>query len=123
MNILVNTVKIDETTVQFVSEAEHVGVTRTSHGNMPNIVVRIANHKKALGSIIPAGMARSHRGNPSASLRIHQLYATPVLLSGLASLCLTESELKVLDCHYKNTIQNLQRLHQNTHRVVVFLLT
>ena len=118
---LVNAVKIDETTVQFVSEAEHVGVIRTSQSNMPNMLARIASHKKALGSIIPAGMARSHRGNPSASLRIHQLYATPVLLSGLSSLCLTDSELKVLDCHYKNTIQNLQRLHQNTPRAVVFL--
>ena len=30
--------------------------------------------------------------------------------------------MKVLDTHYKNTVQNLQRLHQNTPRGVVFLL-
>jgi hypothetical protein len=89
---------------------------------MPNILQRIAFHKKGLGGVSSAGLARSHRGNPAASLRVHQLYATPVLLSGLASLVLTEPELKVLDTHFKNTVQNLQRLHQNTPRGVIFLL-
>ena len=119
---LVNSVKIDETAVQFVKEADHVGVLRSCHGNMPNILNRIACHKKALGSVSPAGLARSHRGNPSASLRVHQLYAAPVLLCGLGSLYITEAEMKVLDGHYKNSFQNLQRLHQNTPRGVVFML-
>ena len=117
-----NSVKIENTTVSFVHEAEHVGVLRSTHGNMPNILQRIASHKKALGGVSSAGMARSHRGNPAASLRVHQLYATPVLLSGLGSLYLNEAEQKVLDAHYQNTIQNIQRLHQNTPRGVVFLL-
>ena len=119
---LVNTVMIDGSVVQFVHEAEHVGVLRSSSGNMPNILQRIAAHKKALGGVSSAGMARSHRGNPASSLRVHQLYAAPVLLSGLASLVLTEPELKVIDNHFKSTIQNLQRLHQNTPAGVVFLL-
>ena len=118
---LVNSVKIEGTTVQFVTKADHVGVVRSCQGNMPNILERIACHKRALGSVTPAGMARSHRGNPSASLKIHQLYATPVLLNGLGSLYLSEPELKILDSHYKNTVQNLQRFHQNTPRAVVFL--
>ena len=57
--------------------------------------------------------------NPAASLRIHQLHATPVLLSGVATLVLTKQEKKVLETHYKCTIQ---RLHQNTPRAVVFFL-
>ena len=104
---LVNSVTIDETVVQFVSEAEHVGVVRSSSGNMPNILHRIASHKKALGGVTSAGMTRSHRGNPAASLRVHQLYAAPVLLSGLASLVLTEPEINMIDSHFKSTIQNL----------------
>ena len=119
---LVNSVTVDSTTVNFVTEAEHVGVLRSTSGNMHNILERISAHKKALGGVSSAGMARSHRGNPASALRVHQLYATPVLLSGLASLVLTEAELKVLDTHYKNTVQNLQRLHQNTPRGVIFLL-
>ena len=111
---LVNTITVNDTPVKFVSEAEHVGVLRSSAGNLPNLPERIASHKKALGAVSSAGLARSHRGNPAASLRVHQLYATPVLVSGLASLVHTEAELKVIDTHYKNTVQNLQRLHQNT---------
>ena len=89
---------------------------------MPNVLQRIACHKQALGGVCSAGIARAHRGNPAASLRVNQLYATPVLLSGLASMVLSEAEVKVMDTYYKNTIQNLQRLHQNTPKGVVFLL-
>ena len=120
---LVNSVKIDNTQVKFVTEAEHVGIIRSSNGNMPNILNRIACHKKALQGVSPAGLARSHRGNPAASLRVHQLYAAPVLMSGLGSLFLSEAEIKVMETQLKNTIQNLQRLHQNTPRGVVYLLS
>ena len=119
---IVNNVAVDNTKVEFVPEAEHVGVLRNTAGNMSNILQRIACHKAALHGVSSAGMARSHRGNPAASLRVHQLYALPVLLNGLASLVLSQAELKILDNHHKNTIQNIQRLHYNTPRAVVFLL-
>ena len=35
---------------------------------------------------------------------------------------LHETEVKIIDSNYKNTVQNLQRLHKNTPRAVVFLL-
>ena len=119
---LVNTVEVDNTVVEFVSEAEHVGVIRSSTGNMPNILHRVSCYKKALLSVSSSGISRIHRGNPAASLRVHQLYAVPVLLSGLGSLVLCENEVKIIDGNYKNTVQNLQRLHRNTPRAVVFLL-
>ena len=119
---IVNNVSIDNTKVEFVPEAEHVGVLRNTAGNMSNILQRIACHKAALHGVSSAGMTRSHRGNPAASLRVHQLYALPVLLNGLASLVLTQAELKILESHHKNTIQNIQRLHYNTPRSVVYLM-
>ena len=119
---LVNPVTINGSPVEFTNEAEHVGVLRSTAGNMPNIMQRISAHKKALAAVSPAGLARGQRGNPAASLRVHNLYATPVLFSGLASLVLNSVEVKVLDSHYKNTVQNLQRLHQNTPRAVVYFL-
>ena len=76
---LTNPVTIDGTSVKFVEEAEHVGVLRSTAGNMPNILQRIASHKNDLSAVCSAGMARGHRGNPAASLRVHQLHATPVL--------------------------------------------
>lgn len=89
---------------------------------MPHLLNRIASHKKSLAAICSAGLAKGQRGNPAASLRVHTLHATPVLLSGVASLVLTNSEMKVLENHYKTTVQKLQRLHPNTPRAVVFFL-
>ena len=48
---LTNRIVIDGTPVDFTSEAEHVGVIRSIHGNMQNILNRIASYKKALASV------------------------------------------------------------------------
>ena len=69
--------------------AEHVGMLRSSSGNGPTILACITAHKKALNGVLHTGMARGHRGNPAASLRVDKLYAIPVLLSGIARLVLT----------------------------------
>ena len=119
---LTNLVTIGGEPVKFVDEAEHVGVVRNTSGNMPNIVKRISAHKKAMASVLSAGLARRHRGNPAASLRVQQLYGTSVLFSGLASLVLTNPEIKIVDLHHQKTVQNIQRLHDKTPRCVVFLL-
>ena len=76
---LVNPVTINGQPVNFVTEAEHVGVVRSVAGNMPHIFDKIAAHKKALGAVCSAGLSRNHRGNPAASIRINQLYAISVL--------------------------------------------
>ena len=108
--------------VKFVTEAEHVGVIRNTAGNLPNILNRITAHKNAMGSVLSTPMAQCHRGNPAASLRVHQLYGTGVLFSGLASLVLSPPEVKIIDHHYQQTIQNLQKLHDKTPRSLVLLM-
>ena len=119
---LTNRISIDGVKVEFVDEAEHVGVQRSTHGNMPHILTRISSHKKALASIGCAGMSLSQRVNPAANLRIHTLYAVPILYSGVASLVLKPKEFHTLANHYKTTLQQLQRLHEKTPRGVVYLL-
>ena len=90
-------ITINNIPVNFTDEAEHVGIVRNTAGNMANIVTRVSKHKKALGAMLSAGLARGHRGSPAAALHVHQLYCTPVLFSGLASLVLTSAEVKVVD--------------------------
>ena len=119
---LTNRVTIEDVGVSFVEDAEHVGIIRSTHGNMPNILNRISCYKKALGAIGSSGMARSHRGNPAATIRVHKLYAEPILFTGLASLVLLSSEIKMISSHHKKTLQFLQRLHENTPRAVVYFL-
>ena len=67
-------------------------------------------------------MAKSHRANPAASLRAHQTYCLPVLLSGLPTLILSSSEIKLIDQRFKTTSQRLQKLHDKTPASVVYFL-
>ena len=96
-------------------QAEHVGVLRSPiGGNLASITSRIAGHTKSLYSVISCGMARNHRGNPAASLRVEACYSAPKLFSGLASLLLSKADMKVLAVHRRLTLQRLQRLHPCT---------
>ena len=115
-------IKINGIPVKRTTEADHVGVLRSDTGNLPHIVNRIATHKSALHALMPAGIARKHRGNPAASLMLSKLYGTPVLLSGVASLVLSQAEINILDGHYLKTLQMLLRLHDKTPRSIVYYL-
>ena len=97
------------------SQAKHVGVLRSPGGsNLSSITSRIAAHTKSLYAVLSCGMARNHRGNPAASLRVESCYTAPKLFSGLASLLLSPSDLEVLAVHRRLTLQRLQRLHPRT---------
>ena len=99
-----------------------MGVTRSVSGNLPHILHRIASHKRSLGAVLSAGMARNHRGNPAASLQVERIYSLPVLLSGVPTLNLLESEVDTLSHHYKETVQGLLKLHLATPDPVVYFL-
>ena len=97
------------------SQAEHVGVLQCPGGsNLPSFISRMAGHTKSLYSVISCGMARNHRGNPAASLRVESSHSAPRLFSGLASLLLSLTEVEVLAVHRRLTLQRLQRLHPHT---------
>ena len=102
--------------------AEHVGIVCSVDGNLPHILNRISSHRKALHAVLPAGLARAHRGNPIAALRVEKLYGVPVLMSGTASLVLKHTEVSILNQHYKNTLQNLLKIHDRTPDPLVYFL-
>lgn len=87
-------VNIHGTLLQLVSStsqgAEHVGIIRSARGNLPHILQRLSSHQNRLAAVMHAGIGRGHRGNPTASLIIENLYCTPVLLSGLGALVLRQ---------------------------------
>ena len=108
-------ITMDGASLPLSTQAEHVGVLRSpANTNLASITSRIAGHTKSLYSVISCGMARNHRGNPTASLRVEACYSAPKLFSGLASLLLSPADLKVLSVHRRLTLQRLQRLHPNT---------
>ena len=113
---------INEQNIPFTDLAEHVGVIRSTSGNGPALMSRISAHRKALASVLHTGIARSHRGNPASGVKIEKLYATPVLLSGISSLVLSNDEFKLIDSHYSEVLRCILRLHTKTPRCVTLFL-
>ena len=119
----VSPISMFDNLIPFSRQAEHVGILRcTSPGSMSAVQARVTAHTRAMHAVLPAGLARHHRGNPAAALKIQQLYGMPVLLSGLAALVLGKPELEALDHHHKVKLERLLRLYPNTPAPVVYLL-
>ena len=115
-------VNLQGSQIKFKSSAEHLGIVRSVHGNLPNILQRISSHKAAIGAVVTNGLAKHHRANQAARLRVEQIYGAPVLLSGLASLILKKSEQAVISKHHHKTLTNLLGLLPGTPHPVVYFL-
>ena len=115
----VSSISMGDLEVEYVEQAEHVGTIRSVNGNSPHLISRFVAYRKALYAILPVGLARRHRVNPVVGIQAHQVYATPVLLSGITTLVLSTAEIKLLDQHFKNTVMNLRKLLDKTPSCVV----
>ena len=120
---LISPLHIDMTRIPFVDSAEHVGVMRSTHGNLPHIHKKIVSHKKSLGAILFSGLSRRHRSNPLASIRAERIFGAPVLFSGMSSLILSKSESDIIASHVKTTIEGLLKLYPRTPEPVIFLIS
>ena len=83
---------------------------------------RISAYKGAVVSVLSAGLAKGHNGNPAAGLRVHQLYAIPCFFSGLAALVLSEPEVNIIEQQHHRMLERVQKLHDRTPRCFVYLL-
>ena len=117
-----NPLKINDNPIRLSSTAEHLGVVRSTEGNLPSLMSRFIAHKRAVASVLHTGLALGHRSNPASGLRIHDIYATPVLMSGLAALVLSDAEIKMIEQHYRDTLRSIMRLYPKTPRSVVYFL-
>ena len=113
---------IDGVPVDLVHQAEHVGIVRSVQGNLAHIQSRFSAHRKQLGALLPAGLAKGHRANPVSTLKAFQTYCLPVLLSGTAALVLRSTEVQLIEQHVKDTLCSLQKLLPGTPPCVVFFL-
>ena len=86
-------IRIGDTTIPSVD------LIRSTDGNLPSLMSRFSAHKKSIASLLHTGLAKGHRANPATGLFLHKLYGTSVLFSVLASLVLSEKEIKKIDVH------------------------
>ena len=113
---------INGTFIPFSESAKHVGVIRSVHGNLPNILARFAAHRRAVFSLLPSGLSKVHWGNPAACVRVERLYGISVMLSGLATMVLSNSEIAIIAGHFKKHMERLLKLHSDTPDTVVWFL-
>ena len=119
---LISSISLNGDPIPFSQQAEHLGIIRSCNGNLPNLVERFSAHKRKLFSVLPAGLALHHNANPAACLRVEQIYALPVLLSGLSALVLSSSEVDLLTAHYKKILSRLMKLHDRSSDSAVYFL-
>ena len=79
-------------------------------------------HKDAIGALLSTGLAKHHRANQAARLKVEQVFGTPVLLSGLASLILLKPEQSIINSYHRNTLQKLLNLLPSTPHPVIYFL-
>ena len=118
-----NPITLNGQQIPFAKQAEHVGVIRSPDGNLPHLLGRILAHKKAKGAILSSGIARRHRGNQAAAVRLETIYGVPVLLSGVSSLVLSSWEINIIDHHYRETLNNLLKLYPGTPHAFIFFMS
>ena len=61
---LINPINVCGTAIEFCDELQHVGVIRSTLGNMPAVLDRITAQKRAVGAVLSAGLRRGHLKDP-----------------------------------------------------------
>ena len=106
---LVSSISLYNENIDFSEQAEHLGIIRSSNAdNMVNILERLSAYKKKLFSVLPAGLALHHHAPPAACLQVEQLYALPVLLSGISALVLSKYEANMVYSFHKIMLSTLE---------------
>ena len=114
---------LNDSDISFVNQVSHLGVLRGDKpGNTLSIMDRLAAHRRQLFSLLPAGMALKHSGNPATSIKVEKIYCLPVLMSGLASLFITHSEMVSINSYYKNVLTRLMKLYDRTPDSAIYFL-
>ena len=119
---LKSNISIDNTKIKFSETSEQVGIVRSFSGNLPQFLDRVAAHRSSLFAVLPSGLAQCHNANQAAALSVHNSFSLPVLLSGIAPLTLTSTEVDVLDKHFKNILKSLMKLPDKSPDLVIYFL-
>ena len=104
-------------------KAKHLGIARTyDESNSSAIMDIMAAQNKALYSVLSVDHAKDHKANPAASLKVLDIYSTPIILNGITSLYLSNNDIELLVVHNIRNLQRLIRLHTQAPAPVLHLL-
>ena len=117
-NLMVNSIPLG------TSKAEtHLGIIRNCKGtNMDTVDSRIISARRAILSLLGAGMRGYNGTGPEVGALQYNTYVVPILLYGLEALVLTGSELLELENFHRQNLRFMQHLPKSTAKPAIHLL-
>ena len=118
-----NPVSLSNTKIQLSDRAEHVGVIRESTDIFPHILNHITAHKKASSLIKFSSSSNTNVTSLWAHIRAEMCFCTPILLSGLSSLIINNTNMNYLETYFKGSLKKILRLPVDTPDPFVYLIS
>ena len=103
------------------TSAIHLGIHRDNKRNF-NILDRIQTGRRALYSLMGAGLHGKHGISPVVSGKMYQTFVRPKVIHGLEAVQLNNKEKKLLENFECNIFKQLQTLPDRTSTTAVYVL-
>jgi hypothetical protein len=109
--------------IDYSLKETHLGLERTSDGGTTAAVEkRIQSGRRTAYALMGAGMHGFNGISPHVSKTLMSTYVDPVVLYGLESLCIKESDLEALEKSHISLLRQLQSLPNSTAIPAIYLL-
>ncbi len=114
---------IGDTPIDVSTQETHLGVERTPNDkSIPTLEARFTMARRAMYAMMGAGLHGLNGLNPTHSKKLLDIYIVPRLMHSLEALILTETEVKKLECVYRDKLKQIQHLPKNTATPAIYLL-
>ena len=109
--------------VDISKKAEHVGVIRESSDIFAHILNCITAHKKASSLIKFSSSSQTNVTSLWAHIHAENCFCTPILLSGLSSLVINNTNMNYLETYFKGSLKKILCLPVDTPDPFVYLIS
>ncbi len=110
-------------TLGISNKEAHLGIQRNCKANNNNTVeARIASARKAIMSLLGAGLRGYNGVGPEMCMKMYQTYILPILTYGLQAVVLNEAERNTLELYPRQNLRCLQHIPKSTAIPAIHLL-
>ena len=122
-NLRTNTWNLSDNVIELSNETTHLGLKRSSKKeNEVNIEDRVKSARRTKYALMNSGLHGTNGLSPKISYTIYRTYVLPRLLYGLEILCLTKTQIQILERFHIGTLRAIQTLATRTAKPAVYLL-
>jgi hypothetical protein len=101
---------------------EHLGILRSTKGNMELVNQRVGLARRTVYALIPAGLHGQDGLSPAVAKKIIITYVLPRMLFGLEAVVLNATQVQSLETAYRKILRDLQSLCKSVATEAIYLL-